>query len=319
MRILVTGGVGFIGSHVCEALLERGDDVLVIDNVNGFYDIDNKLGNLKLLNDKARLNTTRSFNFLLTDITDKAKVGEAFDRGVDAVIHLAGMAGVRASVDDPLLYERVNVQGTLNLLEECRKRGIGRFIAASSSSVYGRNSKPPFREDEPADRPSSPYAATKRSLELHCATYSELFGINCSCLRFFSVYGPRGRPDMAVWKFTEGILTKPPVVINGDGSIRRDLTYVGDVAQGVLAALDKAPRHEIFNLGRGQPTSMNELLAIVEKATGRKAEVEHRPAKDEDIPLTFADISKARAMLGYEPKVTLEEGVRRFVEWYTQR
>jgi UDP-glucuronate 4-epimerase len=174
----------------------------------------------------------------------------------------------------------------------------------------------PFNEEDRADRPASPYAASKRAGELLCATYSHLYGIRCTCLRFFSVYGPRGRPDMAVWKFTEGILRKPPVVVYGDGSIRRDLTYVTDIVDGILAALDLGPRYDIFNLGDERPIAMAELISIIEKATGRKAQIEYRPAKPEDVPVTYADITKAKEVLGYSPKVGIEEGVRRFVEWY---
>ncbi len=311
--ILVTGGAGFIGSHTCEALLSRGDHVVSVDNLDPFYSKEQKLANLALLQRPG-------FTSIIADITDRAALERVFTQhSFDAVIHIAALAGVRTSVEEPLRYEKVNVQGTLHLLEACRKRGIKRFVFASSSSVYGEESVAPFKETERADRPASPYAATKRAGEHLCFTYSHLFGMHCTCLRFFSVYGPRGRPDMAVWKFTESILTKPPLVIHGDGSTKRDFTYVGDIVSGILAALDLSPRFEIINLGNGTPVSLKDLLAITEKVTGKKASVTHDAAKPEDVPVTHADLTKAKEVLRYTPRVGLEEGVRRFVEWYRTR
>lgn len=309
--VLVTGGAGFIGSHVCEALLRRGDRVVCVDCLSGLlYPASRKVRNLDALKHK-------DFVFREVDITDAAALGEVFaDNRFDAVVHLAALAGVRTSVEKPELYVRVNVEGTLNLLELCRKHGVTTFVFASSSSVYGERSMVPFCESDSVDRPSSPYAATKRCGELLCSTYSHLHGIKCSCLRFFSVYGPRGRPDMAPWKFTEGVLTKPPVPLFGDGTIRRDFTYVTDVADGIIAAMDLGTQYGIFNIGNEHPVSMNELIAVIERITGKRAQVERKPGKPEDVPVTFADVRKSKEVLGYEPKVGIEEGMRRFIAWY---
>jgi len=313
MTVLVTGGAGFIGSHVCETLLRQGDNVVCLDNFDDFYDRAYKERNLQELQSAGG-----SLRIVDADITDNHRLLDVFRANEpSAVVHLAALAGVRRSVEQPLRYSRVNVEGTLNVLEACRASGCRTLAFASSSSVYGSAATPPFVETMAADRPSSPYAATKRAGELLCATYSELYGIRTPCLRFFSVYGPRGRPDMAVWKFTQGVL-QPPVPLNGDGSVQRDFTYVGDVVDGVLAALRVAPQYDVFNLGRGEPTSLLELLRIVEEVIGRKARIELHPAKQEDVPVTHADLTKARRVLGYEPQVGLHEGVRRFVAWYKE-
>jgi UDP-glucuronate 4-epimerase len=312
--ILVTGGAGFIGSHTCEALLARGDRVLCVDNLSELlYPASFKIKNLDVLKHK-------NFTFHKVDITDMIPLGAVFaSNKIDAVIHLAALAGVRPSTEHPLLYNKVNIEGTMNLLELCRKYDIKNFVFASSSSVYGENSTVPFSEKDSCDRPSSQYAATKRCGELLCATYSHLYGIHCSCLRFFTVYGPRGRPDMAAWKFTEGILTKPPVTVFGDGSIKRDFTFVTDIVAGILAAMEKSPLYDVFNLGNEKPVSLNELIALIEKITGKKAQVQHKPGKPEDMPITFADTKKSKEVLGYQPKVSLEEGIRRFIDWYQKR
>jgi UDP-glucuronate 4-epimerase len=307
-RILITGGAGFIGSHACERLLARGDEVVVLDNFNDFYDPALKRANA------ARL---AGAEIVAGDIRDRARVSALFrERELDAVIHLAAMAGVRPSVDDPLHYEDVNVRGTLILLEELRRRPSTRMVFASSSSVYGARDRSPFGEQDDIPHPVSPYAATKRSGELLCYTHHHLFGIPTACLRFFTVYGPRQRPEMAIAKFTRAIDEGRKVPFFGDGSTRRDYTYIDDIVDGVLAALDRCEGYEIYNLGESATTSLSELVESIARALGKPAELDRQPLQPGDVPLTCADVSKARAKLGYAPRVPVAEGLRRYVEWY---
>lgn len=307
-RYLVTGGAGFIGSHTTERLLARGDEVVVLDNFNDFYDPAIKRANAALLG-RARVVTG--------DIRDREAMGKLFSEGhFDGVVHLAAMAGVRPSLKDPLHYEDVNMRGTMTLLEEARRRPGQRFVFASSSSVYGARDRVPFSEADDIPHPVSPYAATKRAGELMCYTYHHLFAVPVACLRFFTVYGPRQRPEMAIAKFTRSILEGEPIPFFGDGSTRRDYTYIDDIVDGVVAALDRCEGYEIYNLGESATTTLTELVEGLERALGRKAVLDRQPNQPGDVPLTCADVSKARAKLGYRPKTPVADGLARYVEWY---
>ena len=309
--VLVTGGAGFIGSHLVEALLGEGQEVVVLDNFDEFYDPAVKRRNLEPLAGRS------GFQLIEGDIRDARLVEGLFTtHRIGVVVHLAARAGVRPSIEQPLLYADVNVNGTVTLLEACRKHGIGKFIFGSSSSVYGNNDKVPFSEKDEVDRPISPYAATKRAGEILCATYHELYHLNIFALRFFTVYGPRQRPEMAIHKFTRLIDRGLPVPRFGDGSTRRDYTYITDIVAGVLRAIERVQGFEILNLGGSQTTSLADLIALLERHLRRKATIEEKPAQPGDVVATFADVSKARRLLGYDPKVAVGEGVARFVEWY---
>jgi UDP-glucuronate 4-epimerase len=311
MKILVTGGAGFIGSHVCEKLLGRGDDVTVLDNFNDFYDPAIKRGNAAELSG-ARL--------VEGDIRDAAAVEKLFAEGrFDAVLHLAAMAGVRPSVADPLLYEDVNVRGTLVLLEQVRRYDGLRFVFASSSSVYGANEKVPFTEADDIHHPVSPYAATKRAGELLCFTHHHLYAIPTTCLRFFTVYGPRQRPEMAIHKFVRLALSGKPLPFFGDGTTRRDYTYVDDIVDGVVRSIDRCKGYEIYNLGESQTTSLAELVRQIGEVCGVEPVLDRRPMQPGDVLVTYADVQKARAELGYAPSTPVAVGLRRFVDWYRER
>lgn len=311
MRILVTGAAGFIGSHLTDRLLATGHQVLGLDNFNDFYDPSVKARNLEGALPHP------GFELVRGDILDDDLLADVFRRfRPDRVVHLAAWAGVRPSIARPGLYQKVNVEGTMNLLERCRRDGIDRFVFASSSSVYGDRDAVPFREDEGADRPISPYAATKRAGELLCYTYHHLFGIHAHCLRFFTVYGPRQRPEMAIHKFTRLIDRGEPVPIFGDGTSSRDYTYVDDVIDGVMASIERVEGYRIYNLGEEKTIELCRLVDVIARALGREARLDFRPAQPGDVRTTFADVSRARAELGYAPRVGIEEGVRRFVEWY---
>ena len=300
MKILVTGGAGFIGSHVTEALLKRGEIVTVLDDFNDFYDPALK-----------RRNVAGFPRVIEGDIRGKLPA-EKFD----AVIHLAARAGVRPSLAQPRLYSDVNIAGTQNLLEFARESGIRKFVFASSSSVYGVNQKIPFSEDDPIFKPISPYAATKLAGEALCHVYHHLYGLDMVCLRFFTVYGPRQRPDLAIRKFTQAILAGKPIDVFGDGSTRRDYTHIDDILQGVLAALDRKLGYEVINLGESRTVELRELISLIEKATGKSAKLNRQPLQPGDVPVTFADIAKARRLLDYNPRVPIEDGIARFVHWY---
>jgi UDP-glucuronate 4-epimerase len=306
--VLVTGGAGFIGSHVAESLLRRGDAVRVLDNLDPFYDVAIKRRNLDAAGAAGPL------DFIEGDCRDRATVRDAF-RGVDAVLHLAARAGVRASLSDPAGYADVNVGGSAIVMDEAHRAGVETVVLASSSSVYGARSTAPFREDDPCDRPVSPYAATKRAMELLAASHAQTHGGAVICLRFFTAYGPRQRPEMAVHAFARAIAEGRPVVVLGDGSARRDFTYVDDIVKGVLSALDRPPGYRVYNLGEERTASVLEMISLLEAVMERRAKVEHRPTAAGDVPLTSADCSRARAELGYAPSVPLETGLRRFVEW----
>lgn len=317
-RIVVTGAAGFIGSHVVDALLARGDTVVGIDNFDSFYDPDLKRSNL------ANAMLHPSFELVEADVRDAAAMRRVIDAfHPDAIAHFAARAGVRPSIQDPALYAAVNVLGTTVILDAARATKVSRLIVASSSSVYGDDATPPFREDEPAITPISPYAATKRAAELMCETYAGLCAwMRIISLRFFTVYGPRQRPDLAIRSFTRRIMAGEPVPFFGDGTAERDYTYITDTVQGVLGAIDRtrtaAPGHEIFNLGESAVTSLSALVKMIESAVGRTARLEHLPAQPGDVRRTLADISKARAHLGYAPSVQVSDGIPRFVAWFRE-
>ena len=309
--ILVTGAAGFIGSHLCEALLERGDRVVGLDNFNDFYDPAIKRANL------AGPLARPGFALVEGDIRDAAAVARVFrEHAPTSVVHLAAMAGVRPSLQDPALYHDVNCTGTAVVLQAARAAGVGRFVFGSSSSVYGGNPKVPFHEDDDVSRPVSPYAATKRANELTCHTFHHLYGMDIACLRFFTVYGPRQRPEMAIHKFVRLTEAGQPLPLFGDGRSERDYTYVDDILDGVLKAHDRSRGFRIYNLGESRTISLRDLVAAIGRATGREPRVDWQPPQPGDVPRTYADIGRAKAELCYAPKVDLDEGLRRFVAWY---
>lgn len=312
-NVLVTGGAGFIGSHLVERLLGEGDwRVHVVDDFNDFYD-----PTLKRRNVEPHLRRA-DFRLHEADIRDRAALESIFDESrFDCIVHLAARAGVRPSLSEPVLYAQTNIDGTLNLLELARAHEVGQFVFGSSSSVYGENEKVPFAEDDPIFKPISPYAATKAAGELLCHTYSHLYCVRTVALRFFTVYGARQRPDLAIHKFARLISEGKPIPVFGDGTTRRDYTYVDDIIAGVRAAMDYGESdYEIFNLGESRTVELRELIGLLEKELGRTAIIDRQPVQPGDVPRTFADTSKARRLLGYDPRTPIEEGIRRFVEWY---
>ncbi len=315
-NILVTGGAGFIGSHLVGRLLDEGAwRVHVVDDFNDFYD-----PGLKRANVGAHVGRA-GYRLVEADIRDRDALAGVFAAGeFDTIVHLAARAGVRPSLSEPLLYNETNVTGTLNLLELARRHTVRQFIFGSSSSVYGQNAKIPFAEDDPVARPISPYAATKAAGELLCHTYSHLYGLRCVALRFFTVYGARQRPDLAIHKFARLISRGQPIPVFGDGTTRRDYTHVDDIIAGVRAALDyEATPFEAINLGESRTVELRELISLLERELGREALIDRQPPQPGDVPQTFADISKARALLGYDPRTQIEEGIRRFVEWFNEQ
>jgi UDP-glucuronate 4-epimerase len=310
MRILVTGGAGFIGSHLVEKLLGAGHQVVILDDFNDFYDPRIKHGNIA--------GFATDVGVYHVDLRDSESVRSVFRREkVGAIAHIAARAGVRPSIQHPRLYYDTNVIGTLHLLEAARVTGVQRFVFASSSSVYGASKTVPFSEDQPLIQTLSPYAATKLAGEVLCSTYSNLYQMRVVALRYFTVYGPRQRPDLAIHKFTRRIYTGQPIDQFGDGSTRRDYTYIDDIIQGTMAALDySGPLYDVFNLGESQTIELRNLISAIEDALGKKAKINQLPEQPGDMPLTYADISKARKLLGYNPTTKLSEGLPSFIDWF---
>jgi UDP-glucuronate 4-epimerase len=318
-EIVLTGGAGFIGSHVAEALLRRGAHLTILDCLDDFYSQASKRANLE---DVRRAG---EYNFIELDICDFGRLRDVL-RAIrpEAIIHLAARAGVRPSIERPRLYEAANVAGTLNLLEICREQEVRKFVFGSSSSVYGVSTRTPFAEDQVELKPISPYAATKLSGEMLCYTYAHLYDLEVVCLRLFTVYGPRQRPDLAIHKFFSLINEGKPIPFYGDGTSGRDYTYVGDIVSGVLAALDYrdltlSVGFNTFNLGNAHPVSLAELVRAIERVSGRKATLDQREMQPGDVPITWANIERASRMLGYKPATSLDEGLRKFAEWYESR
>jgi UDP-glucuronate 4-epimerase len=314
MNILVTGGAGFIGSHVCQRLLGAGHAVWALDDLNNYYDPTLKRQNL------AEIQALRKpFVFAQGDVADRSVVDRLF-RGVkfDQVIHLAARAGVRPSLEQPALYQRVNVEGTANILEAARENGVSKLTLASSSSVYGVNAKVPFVESDPVFCPISPYAASKLACEALGHVYHHVYDLDIVVLRFFTVYGPRQRPDLAIQKFARRIQAGQPIELYGDGSSARDYTYVSDIVDGIMACVQKTFGYEIFNLGGSNPTKLSRLVELLEAALGKKAVVERKPDQPGDVPRTWADLTKSGLGLGYAPKVSIEEGIPLFVKWFRE-
>lgn len=315
MNFLVTGGAGFIGSHVCERLLNEGHSVWVLDDLNPFYSPDIKKSNLEEIRALGK-----PFEFVCGDLTEPRIVEDLFRRAkFDQIIHLAARAGVRPSLEEPALYQRVNVEGTVLLLEAARRQGVKKMTIASSSSVYGVNSKVPFSENDPIFHPISPYAASKLACEALGHVYHHVYGMDIVMLRFFTVYGPRQRPDLAIHKFARLILKGLPIPVFGDGSTARDYTFIDDILQGVMACTKKEFGYEVFNLGESRTVMLSHLIETVERALGKKAVIDRKPIQPGDVPLTCANVSKARELLGYKPQVALEEGIPKFVDWLKQK
>jgi UDP-glucuronate 4-epimerase len=312
MNFLVTGGAGFIGSHVCERLLRDGHNVWAFDDLNSFYDPQFKRRNLREIQSLAK-----PFEFVHGDITDAATLAEIFSAvKFDQVIHLAARAGVRPSLEQPALYQRVNVEGTVNVLEAARKSGVKKIIIASSSSVYGTNSKVPFSESDPIFSAISPYAASKLACESLGHVYHHIYKMDVAMLRFFTVYGPRQRPDLAIYKFAKLIYAGKPIPVFGDGGTARDYTFVSDTLDGIIACTQREFGFEIFNLGESQTVKLSQLIELLENALGKKAVIDRQPMQPGDVPITFADISKAREKLGYDPQVKIEAGIKLFADWF---
>ena len=313
--ILVTGCAGFIGMHTALALLDKGNYVIGADNLNEYYDPTLKESRLEVLTKQGKEN----FKFFKIDLEDYNSLEKVFKEfKIEQICHLGAQAGVRYSLEKPFVYEKSNILGTLNLLELCRHHGVKSFIYASSSSVYGANKKIPFSESDITDNPISLYAATKKSTELIAYTYHHLFNINCTGLRFFTVYGPYGRPDMALFSFTKNIIEEKEIELFNHGNMKRDFTYIDDIISGVLAALEKNYEFEIFNLGNSKPENLKYFVECIENAVGIKANIKLSPMQPGDVHETYADISKAEKMLGFKPQTPLFDGVKKFVSWYKE-
>ena len=342
-NFLITGGAGFIGSTVAERLLNRGDRVVVVDNFNDFYDYNRKIRNiLEITNNFNKINefenllkdekisklieivNSDNFTLIYGDIRDREAMNRVFaENSFDLVFNPAAMAGVRPSLLDPMLYEDVNVRGYMNLLELCKKYRVKKFVQASSSSVYGNNKEVPFKETAIVDFAISPYAATKKSCEVMGHVYHKLYNIDMVQLRFFTVYGPKQRPDLAIHKFTKMILEDKPIPFYGDGTTKRDYTYIDDIVDGILKSMNylfnNENVYEIFNLGESHVVSLKEMVETIENALGKKAILDIQPMQPGDVDKTYADISKAKAMIGYDPQTNFSEGIRKFVEWYKRQ
>ena len=314
-NILITGGAGFIGSHLVDLLLaEGGWRVTVVDDFNDFYDPSIKRSNIR-----AHVEN-EGYRLVEADIRERSAIEPAFaETNFDCIVHLAARAGVRPSLSQPTLYAETNISGTLNLLELARAQGVKQFVFGSSSSVYGINSKVPFSESDPIFNPISPYAATKAGGELLCHTYAHLYDMRIVCLRFFTVYGARQRPDLAIHKFARLISAGQPIPVFGDGTTRRDYTYIDDIIAGVRASIDyDKSSYEVINLGESRTVELRELISLLEKALDHHAEIDWQPPQPGDVPQTFADVTKARRLLGYDPQTQIEEGIGKFVEWFRE-
>ena len=342
-NFLITGGAGFIGSTVTEKLLNNGDKVVVVDNFNDFYDYNrkirnileitnnfNKIGEFKNLSKDEKISklieivNSDRFTLIYEDIRDREAMDRVFVKNkFDLVFNPAAMAGVRPSLLDPMLYEDVNVRGYMNLLELCKKYGVKKFVQASSSSVYGNNKEVPFKETAIVDFAISPYAATKKSCEVMGHVYHNLYNIDMVQLRFFTVYGPKQRPDLAIHKFTKMILEDKPIPFYGDGTTKRDYTYIDDIVDGILKSMsylfNNENVYEIFNLGESHVVSLKEMVETIENALGKKATLDIQPMQPGDVDKTYADISKAKAMIGYDPQTNFAEGIKKFIEWYKRQ
>ncbi len=311
MNILVTGAAGFIGSHVCEHLIKAGNSVIGVDNFDSFYPAKIKESNI------AGLKRCKQFQLHKTDIRDASALNEIFSsHNIDAVIHLAAKAGVRPSMESIEEYYDVNINGTVSLLESMRKHEVIKLLFASSSSIYGNNQKVPFCESDNVDNPISPYASTKKSGELLCHVYHHLYNFNITCLRFFTVYGPRQRPDLAIHKFTKLIMEEKPIPFYGDGTSSRDYTYIDDIVNGIQCALDHISGYNIYNLGESKVIALRELVETLEQGLGKKAILNKLPMQQGDVSRTFADISKSRAEIGYNPVYDIKTGIDKFIQWY---
>lgn len=313
MRYFITGGAGFIGSHLIERLISKNHEIFCLDSFNDYYNPAIKWKNIEPVRQHP------NYKLIEGDILDEPLLEQIFQQNqFNAIVHLAARAGVRPSVLQPKLYEEVNVRGTLNLLEIAKKYQVPKFIFASSSSVYGNNKKVPFSERDAVDNPISPYAATKKTGELICYTYSSLYDISVSCLRFFTVYGPRQRPDMAIHKFTKLIAQDQEIPIYGDGSAKRDFTFITDIVDGIVRTIEKCDGYNIYNLGESRVVPLMQLIGLVEENLGKKAKIKWLPAQPGDVAITYADISKATRELNYQPKVAIEAGIHAFVEWFNK-
>ncbi|MCM5679452.1 NAD-dependent epimerase [Schlegelella sp. S2-27] len=317
MKILVTGAAGFIGMHVCQRLLARGDEVTGVDDLNDYYSPQLKADRL------AQLQPQPGFRFQRLDVADTKAMQALFaEGGFEKVVHLAAQAGVRHSIHHPMAYGHSNLVGYLNVLEACRHATVQHLVYASSSSVYGGNTKMPFSEDDPVDRPVSLYAATKRANELMTHSYSHLYGLHATGLRFFTVYGPWGRPDMAYFSFTKAVLEDRPIDVFNHGRMARDFTYIDDVVEGIVRVLDRTPDAgegppcRVLNIGNHQPEQLLDFIACIESATGRRARLNLLPMQDGDVPATYADVERLERWVGFRPTTRLQDGIRRFVDWY---
>jgi UDP-glucuronate 4-epimerase len=313
MNLLVTGSAGFIGFHLCKKLLLEGHKIVGVDNYSDYYEVSLKKAR------NAILTKNENFSEVIIDINDYEKLDKIFkENKFDKVINLAAIAGVRHSLEDPFIYEKINGMGFLNILECCRHNNVKDLVYASSSSVYGGNDKVPASEEDTVDSPISLYAATKKYNELLAHTYSHLFGINCTGLRFFTVYGPYGRPDMALFLFAKAIVAKEPINVFNNGKMERDFTYVDDIVNGITLAIKNPFKNEVFNLGRGETVQLTHFIELIEKELGKQTTRNMMPMQPGDVSKSLADVSKAKKMLGYEPKVSVEEGIRNSIKWYKE-
>jgi len=311
MNFLVTGGAGFIGSHLCERLISAGHHVICLDNFNTYYDPGIKRQNIEIAL------SNKNYRLIEGDILDWDLLQNVFQKNtLDVIIHLAARAGVRPSIQEPRLYQKVNVEGSINLLELSVRNNIHKFVFASSSSVYGNNKKVPFSESDPVDHPISPYAATKKAGELIASTYSSLYPISITCLRFFTVYGERQRPDMAIHKFTRLIDQGKEIPVFGDGTSQRDYTYISDILDGIENSIDQCDGYKVYNLGNSQTIELNNLIGLIEKNLDKKAKIKSFPIQPGDVPITYADITLAEKEINYHPNYSIEKGIERFIAWY---